>query len=132
MGNVKTKVRDYEAMLARRNGPTQGDGDPLSGNQLSDPLKRATGTGGGAEPFQVFCRTVDGKMVTVSVTQDMTMSELRGAVAASSGVPDEAFSLTFGGKALDGARTARDVGLGEHATLVQQGRVKGGYAERAT
>ena len=132
MGNVTTKVRDYEAMLAKRNGPSQAPADPLAGKQLSDPLKSAPETGGRSEPFQVFCRTVEGKTVTVLVTPAMTMRELQGAVAASSGVPDESFSLTFDGKPLHGDRTASDVGIGQNATLVQQGRLRGGYGERAT
>lgn len=128
MGDVKTKVQAYEAMLAKRNAPPA---DPLAGNQLGDPLKSPPGQREG-EGFQVFCRTASGKTVVVGdLTPAMTVPELHAAVAAKTGESADSFSLTFDGKPLRGDHTLGAIGIGRDRTIEQRARLQGGYGERS-
>lgn len=75
---------------------------------------------------QIFVRTLAGKTLTVQVTPDATIQDVKEKISHSENIPTKDQRLVYAGKQLDDARSLNDYCIGNDATLHLLMRLQGG------
>ena len=75
--------------------------------------------------YQVFCRGIDGKTITVNFCPSNTIGDVKAKIMVKTGVPTKEQSLVLAGKLLDDALSIMDYGIENEATLHLRGRLLG-------
>lgn len=74
----------------------------------------------GASPVAaetIFVRTLTGKTITVEISADQTIAELKEAILEEEGIPPEQQRLIFSGSQLEDARTLSDYNMHNESTV---------------
>eukprot|EP01031_Cornospumella_fuschlensis_P030915 gene30915-37361_t len=69
-------------------------------------------------PMKLFVRTLNGAVYTISVEPSWTISRLKSAVSAKSGVPLNMMRLVEAGKTMDASKTISDYNIRVNASIV--------------
>jgi hypothetical protein len=84
-----------------------------------------------ARPFQMFCRTVSGRTITINdMTPTTTVKVLMEKIQDKDGIPPSEQMLIFSGKVLDAGKQLALYGIGRESTVHCSMRLRGGYGER--
>ncbi len=84
-----------------------------------------------ARPFQMMCKTVRGKTITIDDMKATSLvSELLDGIEAKDGIPPDAHYLIYGGKVLETTKELAFYGIGRDSTVHSLMRLRGGYGER--
>lgn len=78
------------------------------------------------KPFQIFVVTTEEKTITIEVTKDEKVIDVKRKVERRHGGPADAIQLLYSGKYLDNDKTIADYGIQRDATLVITLRLPGG------
>ncbi|MFT5337938.1 MAG: large subunit ribosomal protein L40e [Sphingobacteriales bacterium] len=70
-----------------------------------------------ASRMQIFVKTLTGKIITIDVVLDDTILTVKEQIYDKEGIPPEQQKLIFAGKLLEDAKTLRDYGIADMASL---------------
>ena len=77
------------------------------------------------DTFQIFVRTLDGKIVTLDVSQHSTILELKRRIEIIVGSPSDQQRLLFAGQQLEDGRTLDNYAIGRESTIHLVMRMRG-------
>ena len=82
--------------------------------------------GNSSSKFQIFIKTLQGKSITLDVSDDDTISSLKKRIADIEGIPDDQQRLIFNGKQLVDSVKLKDYNIGADSTIHLVLRLRGG------
>jgi ubiquitin len=83
-------------------------------------------SGGGSGDKQIFIKTLQGKTITMDVSDDDTIGKIKNHIFEKEGIPAEQQRLVFNGKQLEDNQTIGSYGISADSNLHLVLRLKGG------
>ena len=78
---------------------------------------------------QIFVKTLRGKTITVEVSLDWNVDDLKRVIEEKEGMPASYQVLVYGNKQLQGTSSLRDFGIDKESTVMVTARLAGGNVE---
>jgi AraC-like DNA-binding protein len=80
-------------------------------------------------PMQIYVKTLTGKTITLDVTTESTIQEVKSFIKAKEGIPEDQQRLAFQGKILSDSSRLSENQIQKEATIHLILRLRGGEAE---
>ena len=130
IGRVKIKIQDKEGISVDQqrlilSGSSLEDSKTLSEYDVQDEFTFHLVIGLRRD-FQIFVRTMEGKIITIDVERLDKIKMLKEKIAKKQGTKPDEQRLVFGGKQLDESRTIGDYSIRPESTIELVQRLPGG------